>query len=446
MTSILVDDPFALGAGHPGRDRRHAPGIAVERDPDLIEAISEAATIREARNRAHSERAVPDRMSGYLTGGSFALTLGAWLLIAPPASIPLGLLAACVAAHVAAASIEFEIGPGTALPTTPVLYVSLFLLPPQLVPVMALAGLIIAACSARLRDPDRRERLAVLAGSSWHAMGPALVFSIAGARGLDLESLGVYALALGAQFGCDAGASWVRNCYGLGLPTRKLAEALRFTFLADLMLAPIGVAAALAAPGSAGALLFLVGPVLLLAMLQLDRERHIDRAVVLSEAFTQSADRARRDVLTGLRNRLAWEEAIAHHSEKPAPVGVVLADVDGLKATNDALGHDAGDRLLVAIADAIREAAPAEGGAMAARLGGDEFGILLPGPLAGRTAVIAAALQNSLGGARRSPVGPPVGASIGFGLASSGAMLSFASVEADRGVYDAKARKDVGRR
>jgi len=446
MASILIGHPLAPGAAHRTRGPQLAQDTAVERDPDLIEAISEAATIREARDRAHSERAVPDRMSGYLTGGSFVLTLGAWLLLAPPASIPVGLLAACVAAHVAAASIEFEIGPGTALPTTPVLYVSLFLLPPQLVPVVALAGLIIAAYSARLRDRDRRERLPVLAGSSWHAMGPALVFALAGARGLSFEAFGVYGLALGAQFGCDAAASWVRNCFGLGLSTGKLAEALRFTFLADLMLAPVGIAAALAAPGSAVALLFLVGPILMLVMLQRDRERHIDRAVVLSEAFTQSADRARCDVLTGLRNRLAWEEAIASHSESPAPVGVVLADVDGLKATNDALGHDAGDRLLVAIAAAIRDATPADGGAVAARLGGDEFGILLPGALAGRTEAIAEALQRSLSGAQGTPGRPRVSASIGYGLARSGAMISFASLEADRGVYDDKARKDVGRR
>ena len=446
MASIPIGHPLVPGAAHRTRDPRRAQDLAVERDPALTAAIGEAAAIREARDRAHSERVVPDRMSGYLTGGSFVLALAAWLVLAPPAGIPIGLLAACVAAHVAAASIEFEVGPGTALPTTPVLYVSLFLLPPQLAPVVVLAGLIIASYAARLRDPDRRERLSVLAGSSWHAMGPALVFAFAGARGLGLEAFGVYGLALAAQFGCDATASWVRNCYGLGLPTGKLAEALRFTFLSDLMLAPVGIAAALAAPGSAVALLLLVGPILLLAMLQRDRERQIDRAVVLSEAFTLSADRARRDVLTGLRNRLAWEEAIASHSEQLEPVGVVLADVDGLKATNDAQGHEAGDRLLVAIADAIRDATPADGGAVAARLGGDEFGILLPGALAARTGAIAEALQRSLGGAQVTSGRPRVSASIGYGLARSGAMISFASLEADRGVYDHKARREVGRR
>jgi len=442
MASIELDRSVA--ANHRNRHPLLAAGPPAERDPDLIEAISAAATIQEARDRAHAGRAVPDRMSSVLTGGSFILVLAGWLLAAPVA-VPVGLLAACILAHTVAASIEFEIGPGTSLPTTPVLYVSLFLLPPQLVPVVPLVGLIAAAGLARLRDPDRHEHLLVLAGSSWHAMGPAFVFATFGARGLGPDALGVYGLALAAQFLCDAIASWVRNCYGLGVPIRKLIDALRFTFMADLTLAPIGVAAAEAAPGSAAALLFLAGPIALLLMLQRDRERHIDRAVVLSEAFTQSADRARRDVLTGLRNRLAWEEAIAHHSARTAPVGVVLADVDGLKATNDALGHDAGDRLLVAIARIIAEATPADSSAIAARLGGDEFGILLPGGLAGRTTRIAETLRRSLSGARGTIDGPPVSASIGYGLARNGPALASAFVEADRGVYDDKASRAIGR-
>jgi diguanylate cyclase (GGDEF)-like protein len=230
------------------------------------------------------------------------------------------------------------------------------------------------------------------------------------------------------------------------VPPRKLAEALKFTFLADLTLAPIGIAAAYALPGSALALLILVGPTGLLALLQRDRERQIDRAVVLSEAFAKSADRARSDVLTGLRNRLAWEEAVAVVTEKPGPVGVVLADVDGLKATNDAYGHDAGDELLVAIASIVSRAVPSDAGAMAARLGGDEFGILLPGPLADRAPVIADTLREALGAAASPSGGVRLSASIGHGAARSGALLPLAFMEADRRVYEDKARRSAGRR
>ncbi len=432
----------------PGHRQRH-PDLTGEaesgRDPNLVAAIDEASAIRRTRDRFHSNVPVPDRMSGLLTGGSFVLTLVVWWLAVPPAVVPLGLLAACVVVHAVAASIEFEIGPGSAVPTTPVLFVSLFLLPPQLVPVVPLFGLIGAALIARLRDPERRERLSVLAGSAWHAMGPAAVFAVAGVPA-GQAVVPVCAAALAAQFGCDTIASWVRNVYGLGVPSVKLFGALRFTFLADLTLAPIGVAAVLAAPNSVVSLLFLVGPFGLLYMLHHDRAHQIDRAVALSEAFTQTADRARRDVLTGLKNRLAWEEEVARHAEVPGPIGVVLADVDGLKATNDAFGHEAGDRLLVTIAQAISRATPPEGGAMAARLGGDEFGILLPGGLATRTAWIAQSLRETFDSASDAPGAPHASASVGCGVARSGAMLPFAFMEADRGVYEHKARRSVSRR
>jgi diguanylate cyclase (GGDEF)-like protein len=445
MASIEVAHTGSEGPAHRNRHANLVSHVPIERDPNLIAAISEAQTIREGRDRSHSKLAVPDRMSGLLTGGSFILAMVAWLIIAPPATVPLGLLAACVAAHVAAGSIEFELGPGVAVPTTPVLFVSLFLLPPQLVPVVPLVGLVVAAYIARLRDPTRRERLAVLAGSAWHSMGPAAVFALAGAPAPTLHALGVCVVALLAQFACDAAASWVRNVFGLGVPARELLDALRFTFLVDLTLAPVGVTAALAAPGSAGALLVLVGPILLLAVLQHDRARQINHAVVLSEAFTQSADRARSDVLTGLRNRLAWEEAIARTTETLGPVGIVLADVDGLKATNDAFGHEAGDRLLIAIAEVIAKATPADAGATAARLGGDEFGILLPGALANRTGRIVDGLRHSLQNPNEPSAGPRVSASIGCGVVDRGADLPLALMAADKGVYDDKARRSVSR-
>jgi diguanylate cyclase (GGDEF)-like protein len=445
MTSTDIGLPINGNPRH--RNRRPDLGhAAIERDPCLVAAVNEAAAFRDARTRARSAVAIPDRMSGFLTGGSFLATLGIWLAVSPPASLPLGLLGILIAAHVVAASIEFEIGPGCALPTTPVLYLSLFLLPPPLVPIVPLAGLLGAAYLSRLRDPDRRERFMVLAGSGWHAMGPAFVFAALGIHEPGPAAIAACAPALAAQYACDAAASWVRNCYGLGVSTRELAGALRFTFLTDGLLAPLGITAAIAVPGSPLALLVLAGPIALLAVLKHDREQQIDRAVVLSEAFTQSADRARRDVLTGLRNRLAWEEAIAVHGVRQSPVGVVLADVDGLKATNDALGHDAGDRLLVAVARVIAEVTPWDSGAIAARLGGDEFGILLPGQLSSKAGKLADSLRRSLIAAGEAGGEPRVSASVGHGVARSGPDLSTAFIAADRGVYEAKAGRSIGRR
>jgi len=380
-----------------------------------------------------------------ITGGTFVVVVATWIVIAPPPVAALGTFLACVTAHALASSVEFEIGPGSALPTTPVLVVSLFLLPPQLVPLVAVGGLAAAAAVARLRTPDRRERPLVLAGSGWHALGPSVVFAVAHVSGPNLADWPIYVLALGAQFACDAGASWVRNCYGLGVPTRQLVGALRFTFLADLMLAPIGLAAALAVPGSAGALLFLVPPTLLLAMLQRDRRRQINQAVALGEAVHEVAARARRDALTGMLNRLAWEEALARVAEARTPISIILADIDGLKAANDTYGHDVGDELLVTVATLITDAVPTGDGIVAARLGGDEFGILLPAESAAVVEQVTRDVRAALETARPVQGIVAVSASIGAGVAATGDDLPAALAQADRELYEEKRRHGVRR-
>lgn len=83
-----------------------------------------------------------------------------------------------------------------------------------------------------------------------------------------------------------------------------------------------------------------------------------------------------RDALTGLYNRRAFETQIARIKEQGAAgIGVIVCDVNDLKAANDDLGHIAGDALLVAAAKALKECFREED--MIARIGGDEFAILL---------------------------------------------------------------------
>lgn len=87
----------------------------------------------------------------------------------------------------------------------------------------------------------------------------------------------------------------------------------------------------------------------------------------------------RIDALTGVASRSAWEEALcaeaAHTGPGRAPVSIVIVDVDGLKAVNDAAGHGAGDELLCRCASLLAGAVRATD--LVARIGGDEFGVLL---------------------------------------------------------------------
>jgi len=79
---------------------------------------------------------------------------------------------------------------------------------------------------------------------------------------------------------------------------------------------------------------------------------------------------ARVDQLVGCRNRNAYEEDIALYEEKHKPFGMVFADLNGLKVTNDTLGHDKGDELIRGAARVLTETFK-EG--ILYRIGGDEF-------------------------------------------------------------------------
>ncbi|MCC5949381.1 MAG: bifunctional diguanylate cyclase/phosphodiesterase [Nitriliruptoraceae bacterium] len=90
----------------------------------------------------------------------------------------------------------------------------------------------------------------------------------------------------------------------------------------------------------------------------------------------QAADNdhlARHDQLTGLPNRLSFEE----RAEQLVPAGaaLLLLDLDRFQIVNDTLGHDVGDEILREVGRRLLDRYPTE---QVARLGGDEFAVLLP--------------------------------------------------------------------
>ncbi|WP_298563895.1 putative bifunctional diguanylate cyclase/phosphodiesterase [Streptomyces luteogriseus] len=90
---------------------------------------------------------------------------------------------------------------------------------------------------------------------------------------------------------------------------------------------------------------------------------------------------ATHDALTGLPNRTFFFERLekALGAGEGQRFGLCYLDLDGFKTINDSLGHAAGDRLLVEVADRLQSCATAPG-EMVARLGGDEFVALTTGP------------------------------------------------------------------
>lgn len=101
----------------------------------------------------------------------------------------------------------------------------------------------------------------------------------------------------------------------------------------------------------------------------------------LHETIDEQRLLARRDERTGLANAREFMERAGVELKRVArfgsPLTVAYCDVDDLKVVNDTDGHEAGDRLLAAIAGALRSSLRASD--MVARMGGDEFALLLPG-------------------------------------------------------------------
>jgi diguanylate cyclase (GGDEF)-like protein len=168
---------------------------------------------------------------------------------------------------------------------------------------------------------------------------------------------------------------------------------------------------------------------------ELDSQRHLVERMALE------------DVMTGLANRRAFERDserfLAQSLREGTPLTLVIADIDGLKRTNDTLGHDKGDALIVAVAAALRESCRASDEAY--RVGGDEFAVLLPSTDRGEYD----AMMVRLAGVLQEACSDSPGAGVSVGAAHApedGESVTDLVRVADSNMYDAKARSyEAGR-
>ncbi len=118
------------------------------------------------------------------------------------------------------------------------------------------------------------------------------------------------------------------------------------------------------------------------------------------------------DYLTGLYNRRFFDEELSRLDvSQNLPLSLILLDVNGLKLTNDAFGHQAGDRLLQKVARILQEHCKSD--EIVARVGGDEFLILLPRLAASETQRFAERISADLG--RVEMMIGPISAACGCG-------------------------------
>lgn len=192
-------------------------------------------------------------------------------------------------------------------------------------------------------------------------------------------ALSVTALALASQFS---------RAYALGIASVPLAlliwSALRFeplfTALANVAfallvatVAGLGVGS-FTAPTSIGDIAVLIGLLCVVALTPqvLSAATHENRV-----AARRLLHRASTDALTGLPNRVAFEESVRTLGQQEYGEAMALAyfDLDQFKLVNDIVSHAAGDRLIRALSGALRSRLGPQD--VLARTGGDEFGVLL---------------------------------------------------------------------
>ncbi|TFV87982.1 sensor domain-containing diguanylate cyclase [Blastococcus sp. CT_GayMR16] len=162
----------------------------------------------------------------------------------------------------------------------------------------------------------------------------------------------------------------------------------------------------------------------------------------------QLVHRSLHDPLTGLPNRLLFQDRLWHALERgrreDTPTCVLIADLDGFKAINDELGHPMGDLVLVTFAERLRSVLRASD--TAARLGGDEFSIVCENTEPADAEVLAERLRASV--TEPLPLsGTTVSIGLSIGIGSVAGSLQPGDVydrvvrEADDAMYADKLRR-----
>ena len=163
---------------------------------------------------------------------------------------------------------------------------------------------------------------------------------------------------------------------------------------------------------------------------------------VLIRLLREKSESLRKDPLTGVYNRLAYEDQLQSEYQRwkrfRNPLTFLIWDIDHFKGINDQHGHAAGDEVLRGVAQEL--ASRIRSTDFVARYGGEEFVMLLPG--ADRTAAfnVADKLRRNIAEATFSHHGVTIPVTISCGLAAFETGDSTESVfeRADKALYQAK--------
>jgi putative nucleotidyltransferase with HDIG domain len=254
-----------------------------------------------------------------------------------------------VTAYALVARVEFPSGAGYAVPSQLVFVPMLLLLPTPYVPLLVGAATVLAHLMQTVTGRTTLSRAPVAIIDAWFSLAPAAALC---ALGAELPAWGqwpAYAAALAAQLAADGAmtAAWGAWCVG-GRPREMLADIV-LAARVDVLLAPVGLLAAVAAAHAPAAALLVLAPVALLAFFARERAASIAQTLELGRAYRGTA-LLLRDVLE------EDDEYTGRHTEDVVGLSISVAeelgvDEDVRRATElGALLHDIGK---IAIPDEI---------------------------------------------------------------------------------------------
>jgi diguanylate cyclase (GGDEF)-like protein len=172
-----------------------------------------------------------------------------------------------------------------------------------------------------------------------------------------------------------------------------------------------------------------------------ERVRSDNEYIASSLGVLRQAERnAHTDALTGLGNRhwmrTMFEREVTRTIHSKKELCLMMIDVDNFKLFNDRYGHIAGDRVLVAVAEALREyLRPTD---LVARFGGDEFAVLLPDLVVKQARQTAERIRQQIAALSPQSLSTAITVSIGIASKTDDDDVATLVQRADAAMYEAK--------
>ena len=311
-------------------------------------------TLDPASERSHrdAERRLPATLDRAQRRVELPLVL---LLLAVAAALPLlhggvdlNTAFLLVPALALAYRIEFPLGAGSAMPTQLVFVPLLLTVPPATVPACVATALLLGRLPDVARGQRHRARLLISLNDAWYAVAPALVVLALAPGEPSLGDWHVVLLAFGAQVVGDGLAASIRMA-AFGIDPRSQLRELSECWITDLLLTPVGFAAALATTAGGPVAAVLVLPLgLLLQRFARERQARLSHALVLSETYRRIAlllgdvigddDEYTGDHSQGvvaLAVDVADELGLDEQQRQLTELGALLHDVGKIQVPND---------------------------------------------------------------------------------------------------------------